>query len=134
MPSKLNRERALFVLGKIDESFASEQRKESERDTKFVELGRYLSKEDFPSREEKPTISCRSMKAFAAVPTTTERSWIDGGSRTSESGTAGWPEVQLCNLVAQGSRNEEGSVREGSRKGTDRGRQGTVGDRLLQIL
>jgi uncharacterized protein (UPF0216 family) len=42
MPPKLNRERALFVLGKIDEILAWEQRKENERDTKFVELGRYL--------------------------------------------------------------------------------------------
>lgn len=39
---KLNRERALFVLGKIDEILAWEQRKDNERDTKFVELGRYL--------------------------------------------------------------------------------------------
>jgi len=42
MPPKLNRERAVFVLGKIDEILAWEQRKEIERDTKFVELGRYL--------------------------------------------------------------------------------------------
>ena len=42
MPPKLNRRRALFVLGKIDEILAWEQRKETERDTKFVELGRYL--------------------------------------------------------------------------------------------
>jgi len=42
MPPKVNRERALFVLGKIDEILAWEQRKETERDTKFVELGRYL--------------------------------------------------------------------------------------------
>jgi hypothetical protein len=42
MPPKLNRERALFVLGKIDEILTWEQRKENERDTKFVELGRYL--------------------------------------------------------------------------------------------
>ena len=42
MPPKLNRERALFVLGKIDEILAWEQRKDTERDTKFVELGRYL--------------------------------------------------------------------------------------------
>ena len=32
----------VFVLGKIDEILAWEQRKETERDTKFVELGRYL--------------------------------------------------------------------------------------------
>jgi len=42
MPPKLNRERALFVLGKIDQILAWEQRKDCERDTKFVELGRYL--------------------------------------------------------------------------------------------
>jgi hypothetical protein len=42
MPPKLNRERAVFVLGKIDEILAWEQRKDTERDTKFVELGRYL--------------------------------------------------------------------------------------------
>ena len=39
---KLDRRRALFVLTKIDEILAWEQRKDSERDTKFVELGRYL--------------------------------------------------------------------------------------------
>ena len=42
MPPKFNHRRALFVLGKIDEILAWEQRKEAERDTKFVELGRYL--------------------------------------------------------------------------------------------
>ena len=39
---KLDRRRALFVLTKIDEILAWEERKEAERDTKFVELGRYL--------------------------------------------------------------------------------------------
>jgi hypothetical protein len=42
MRPKLNRRRALFVLSKINEILAWEQRKESERDTRFVELGRYL--------------------------------------------------------------------------------------------
>src|SRR5947209_14357148 len=42
MPPKFNRRRAVFVLGKIDEILAWEQRKETERDTRFVELGRYL--------------------------------------------------------------------------------------------
>jgi hypothetical protein len=42
MPPKFNRRRALFVLAKIDEILAWEQRRERERDTKFVELGRYL--------------------------------------------------------------------------------------------
>jgi hypothetical protein len=42
MLPKLNRKRALFVLTKIDEILDWEQRKEAERDTRFVELGRYL--------------------------------------------------------------------------------------------
>ena len=42
MPPKLNRRRALFVLTKIDEILVWEQQREMERDTKFVELGRYL--------------------------------------------------------------------------------------------
>jgi len=42
VPPKFNRRRAVFVLGKIDEILAWEQRKDSERDTKFVELARYL--------------------------------------------------------------------------------------------
>jgi hypothetical protein len=39
---KLNHRRALFVLTKIDEILAWEKRNEAERDTRFVELGRYL--------------------------------------------------------------------------------------------
>ena len=42
MLPKLNRRRALFVLGRIDEILAWEQRSEAERDTRFVELGKYL--------------------------------------------------------------------------------------------
>ena len=41
-PPKFNRRRALFVLGKIDEILAWERQKETERDTRFVEMGRYL--------------------------------------------------------------------------------------------
>jgi len=42
MLSRLNKKRALFVLTKIDEILAWEKRSEAERDTRFVELGRYL--------------------------------------------------------------------------------------------
>ena len=42
MPPKVNEKRALFVLTKLDEILAWESRKENEKDTKFVELGRYL--------------------------------------------------------------------------------------------
>jgi len=42
MLPKLNRKRAQFVLMKIDQILSWERRKELERDTYFVELGRYL--------------------------------------------------------------------------------------------
>jgi hypothetical protein len=42
MPPKMNPDRARFVLLKIDEILAWEKRRETERDTRFVELGRYL--------------------------------------------------------------------------------------------
>ncbi len=42
MAPKLNRRRAVFVLSKIDEILSWERATERERDSKFVELGRYL--------------------------------------------------------------------------------------------
>jgi hypothetical protein len=42
MAPKLNQKRALFVLSKIDEILAWEKRQEAEKETRFVELGRYL--------------------------------------------------------------------------------------------
>lgn len=42
MAPKLDRRRALYVLDKIDEILAWERTKEQERDTRFIELGRYL--------------------------------------------------------------------------------------------
>ena len=42
VPPKLNRQRAVFVLSKIDEILAWEKRSDQERDVRFVELGRYL--------------------------------------------------------------------------------------------
>jgi hypothetical protein len=38
----LNRRRAVFVLSKVDEILAWEKATDRERDSKFVELGRYL--------------------------------------------------------------------------------------------
>jgi len=42
MLPKLNRRRALFVLSKIDKILAWEKSMDHDRDTRFVELGRYL--------------------------------------------------------------------------------------------
>src|SRR6266403_1366967 len=40
--AKLNRRRAVFVLSKIDEILAWEKATDRERDSRFVDLGRYL--------------------------------------------------------------------------------------------
>jgi hypothetical protein len=42
MPPELNRKRAVFVLGKIDEILAWEKEHERVQDMRFVDLGRYL--------------------------------------------------------------------------------------------
>ncbi len=42
MLPKLNQKRALFVLTKIDDILAWEKQNDAERDTRFVDLGRYL--------------------------------------------------------------------------------------------
>jgi hypothetical protein len=42
MSPKLNRKRAHFVLAKIDEILVWEKHHEAEKDTRFVDLGRYL--------------------------------------------------------------------------------------------
>ncbi|MGC2333625.1 MAG: hypothetical protein WA581_19395 [Candidatus Acidiferrales bacterium] len=39
---RLNRRRAVFVLSKIDEILAWERTQDQERDSRFVDLGRYL--------------------------------------------------------------------------------------------
>jgi hypothetical protein len=67
MPPRLNEKRAQFVLAKIDQILVWERATDRERDTRFVELGRYLSgagksspnlrtiwRDAFPNREEKP--------------------------------------------------------------------------------
>jgi hypothetical protein len=42
MPPELNEKRAQFVLTKIDQILDWERQADHERDTRFVELGRYL--------------------------------------------------------------------------------------------
>jgi len=64
MPPKLNRRRALFVLAKIDQILAWEREVDNQRDTRFVELGRYLcevrsSNGVSPNHAARPTTSCR---------------------------------------------------------------------------
>ena len=42
MVPELNRRRAVFVLGKIDEILSWEKTKEQQKDERFVELGEFL--------------------------------------------------------------------------------------------
>jgi len=130
IPPKLNRECALFVLGKIDEILAWEQRKDTERDTKFVELGRYLCEvqegqywrlEKLKSFDEFLTIrfpeSRRKAYYLMSIhenqPPQEQRKlkeigWTKGLALAIDS-VEGSSEIQLCNLVAQRQDITEGS-------------------------
>ena len=124
MPPKFNRRRALFVLGKIDEILAWEQRKETERDTKFVELGRYLCEvragqywrlEDLKSFDEFlerrfPGVAAEGLlpdvdprTPAAAGEKAVEGSGLDEGAGAGQAGQEGQAALRLCNLVAQSS-------------------------------
>ena len=155
MPPKFNRRRALFVLGKIDEILAWEQRKETERDTKFVELGRYLCEvragqywrlEDlkcfdeflerrFPGSRRK---AYYLMSIHEHLPPQVEKT--AEGTRLGERAGAGqagekrWAALRLCNLVAPGTGNASEAVQAGGREGANRARDGTVGDYLFQAV
>ena len=122
MLPKLNRKRALFVLTKIDEILAWERRSEAERDTRFVELGRYLcevragqywrleklkSFDEFLARRfpESRRKAYYLMSIHEHLPPAgqkgTEGSGLDEGTGVGESRQEGWAGVRLCNLAAQ---------------------------------
>ncbi len=155
MPPKLNRQRALFVLTKIDEILAWEQRKETERDTKFVELGSYLCEvragqywrleklKSFDEFLEKRFPESRRkayylMSIHEHLPPQARKEsqggGLDEGIGVGEGGAQGWAGLRLCNLVAQSPRDAEGSVQARSGKGTDgKGNRG-VGVGLFQVV
>ena len=89
MLPKLNRKRALFVLTKIDEILAWERRSETERDTRFVELGRYL---------------CEVRAGRSEVPRRAgNQAWLGGARRDADVGDGGHGarrEYQLRGAVA----------------------------------
>ena len=62
----LNRRRAVFVLGKIDEILSWEKTKEQEKDVRFVELGEYLCEV-----RAKQYWRLEKLKSFDAVRPTT---------------------------------------------------------------
>jgi hypothetical protein len=134
MPPKFNRRRAVFVLGKIDEILAWEQRKETERDTKFVELARYLCEvragqywrleslkcfDEFLERRfpESRRKAYYLMSIHENLPPQarkqTEGSGMGEGDRAGQAREAGPAELRLCNLVAQSPADAEGGLQEG---------------------
>ena len=155
MPPKFNRRRALFVLGKIDEILAWEQRKETERDTKFVELGRYLCEvragqywrlEDMNSFDEflerrfpesrRKAYYLMSIHEHLPPQARKQLKEVGLGERAGagQAGQEGQAALRLCNLVAQSSGDAQRGVQAGGREGTDGKGNGAVGDYLLQTL
>jgi hypothetical protein len=115
-PPMPNRKRALFVLTKIDEILAWEKQKEVERDTRFVELGRYrcevragqywrveklASFDDFlerrfpESRRKAYYLMCDPRAPAAAGPEGSERSGMDEGTGVGEARAQGRAAVRL---------------------------------------
>src|SRR5271170_7418917 len=125
MSPKLNRRRAMFVLTKIDEILTWEKQKDAERDTKFVELGRYLCEvragqywrveniksfdefleRRFPASRRKAyyLMSIHEHLPPQARKNLTEVGWTKGLELAKVA--QGQRALRLCNLVAQGSRN-----------------------------
>ncbi len=152
---KLNRKRAPFVLTRIDEILAWERRSEAERDTRFVELGRYLCevragrywrletlksfdeflRRRFPESRRKAyyLMSIHEHLPPQARKELKEVGWTKG-LELAKSGEEGWAGVRLCNLAAQGTLAAKGSVQAGSGEGTDGAGVGTVRDYLLQAV
>ena len=151
MAPKLNGERARFVLGKIDEILAWEQKKEGDRDTKFVELGRYLcevrtgrywrleklkSFDEFLERRfpESRRKAYYLMSIHEHLPPQARRQvkeigWTKGLELAKVARRDG--QKFNCATVAQSPRDAEGRVSAGGRTETDRRGSGTLGDRLF---
>ena len=110
MAPKLNQRRALFVLEKIDEILHWERTTERERDTRFVELGRYLCEvragqywrvdnlksfdefleKKFPeSRRKAYYLMAIHEQSAAAYPSRSTRGGMDEGNGTGQGRTDG---------------------------------------------
>ena len=155
MLPKLNRKRALFVLTKIDEILAWEQRKEAERDTRFVELGRYLCEvragqywrlenlksfdefleRRFPESRRKAyyLMSIHEHLPPQARKELKEVGWTKGLELAKVARTDG-QEFDCATWLHKARSDAEGAVQAGGGEGTDGAGNGTVGDYLLQAV
>ena len=152
MPPKFNRRRAVFVLGKIDEILAWEQRKETERDTKFVELGRYLCEVRAGQYWRLESLKCFDEFLERRFPESRRKAYylmsihehLPPQAR-KELKEVGWAKgIELVKLARRDRQHfdcatwlhkspsdAEGGLQEGGREGTDGKGDGTVGDYLL---
>ena len=155
MPPRLNKKRALFVLTKIDEILAWEQRKDAERDSKFVELGRYLCEvrsgqywqlenlksfdefleRRFPGSRRKAyyLISIHEQLPPEAKKELKQVGWTKGLELAKVARRHG-KGFRLCNLVAESPPTSEGVLQAGGRKRPEWQRERALGDHLLQDL
>jgi len=70
----------------------------------------------------------------AASEKAVEGNRLDEGNRASQAGQEGPARLRLCNMVAPGTGDAEGTVQAGSREGTDRKRNRAVGNYLFHTL
>ena len=156
MAPKLNRRRAVFVLSKIDEILAWEKATDRERDSKFVELGRYLCEvragqywrvdnvrsfdefleRKFPESRRKAYYLMAIHEHLTPIRKAgTGADRMDQGDGTSQGGAEGWTGVRLCTLGAQShERCRERNSNARSIEAPDRQGNRAVGDPLFQGL
>ena len=155
MPPKLNRRRALEVLSRIDAILAWEARHENERDTKFVELGKYLCEvragqywrlenlksfdefleRRFPESQKEgvlPDVDSRT--SATAGEEGAETGGMDQGAGVGQAGAPAGSALRKCNLAAQSPTDAQGGVPAGSGEGADGQGQRAVGADLFQGL
>lgn len=138
--SKLNRQCATFVIWTIDEILAETGPWTVGRDSKFVELGRYLAKFGQDNTAGRATYShlmsfwrgnSRDQRARRTTrwPSTSncpkstkvkrqQVGWAKA-AESSEDCEAGRSGLRLCDLVAQGARAPQGSIQAGSFEAPD---------------
>ena len=150
MAPKLNHRRALFVLEKIDEILHWEQTTERERDTRFVELGRYLCEvragqywrvdnlKSFDEFLEKKFPESRRkayylMAIHEQLPRQTHRDLKEMGwtkaAELAKVARTGRAEIRSCTLGAQSAGAAEGGVQAGGGATLDR-----QGNRAWEML
>ena len=155
MPPKLNRRRGLEVLSRIDAILVWEARHDNERDTKFVELGKYLcevragqywrlenlkSFDEFLERRfpESRRKAYYLMSIHEHLPPQVRRElkqvgWTKGlelAKLARQQGAA----LRKCNLAAQSQTDAQGGVPAGGGERADGPGQRALGADLFQGL